>query len=248
MRLHHRFARVFGYDLLHIKRNHPSLESHLDILFRQLGVNLILDVGANAGQYVELLRTYGYKGYVVSFEPVAHNIEELNKKAENDPRWLICPYALGSENQTLDLNVTTISTFSSFHTPNKYAGELFAQKTPIEGVEQVAVKRLDDVFEEVCAFVKEETVVPYLKMDTQGFDLEVLKGAQESIEKIDAFQSEISLIPLYDGMPDYLEALATFRELGFSMTGLYTVTRDHSNQFLVELECVMRRLPPEKAL
>lgn len=243
MRIHRRFAKLFGYDLLHIQRRHPSLEAHLSILFKQIGINLVLDVGANTGQYAKVLRMNGYKGHIVSFEPVARNIEILQKKAENDPKWEICAFGLGSENHKLDINVTQLSTFSSFLTPNKYAGQLFTKDTPIESIEQVAVKRLDDVYEDVCAPIKENSIVPYLKMDTQGYDLEVLKGGEKVIETIEAFQSEISLIPLYDGMPDYLESLGYFKKLGFSMTGMYQVTRDRSNQLLVETECVVRRLP-----
>jgi len=245
MRIHRRFAKLFGYDLLHIKRRHPSLEGHLAILFKQLGINLVLDVGANTGQYAKLLRNNGYKGHIISFEPVARNIELLTTKAKNDPKWTICSYGLGSTSQTLDINVTQLSTFSSFLCPNKYAGQLFTKDTPIDSIEPVEVKSLDTVYDNLCANIKEETIVPYLKMDTQGYDLEVLQGARNVIKYFEAFQSEISLIPLYDGMPDYIEALNYFKEIGFSMTGMYTVTRDRSNQLLVETECVMRRLPKE---
>ncbi len=245
MRIHRRFAKLFGYDLLHIQRRHPSLEAHLTILFKTIGINLVLDVGANTGQYAKLLRNNGYKGHIISFEPVARNIDVLRVKAKNDPKWTICPYGLGSTDQTLDINVTQLSTFSSFLNPNKYAGQLFKKDTPIDSIEPVEVKRLDSVYDALCEKIKEKTVVPYLKMDTQGYDLEVLKGAGNTINNFEAFQSEISLIPLYDGMPDYIEALKYFKELGFSMTGMYTVTRDRSNQLLVETECVMRRLPKQ---
>ncbi len=241
MRFHRRFAKLFGYDLLHIKRRHPSLEAHLGVLFKQIGVNLVLDVGANIGQYAILLRKNGYKGHIISFEPVARNITVLKAKAKNDPRWHVCPYGLGSQKEFLDINVTQLSTFSSFLTPNKYAKQLFAKDTPIESIERVEVKCLDDVYDNLCTLTEIDTVIPYLKMDTQGYDLEVLKGAQIVIQHIEAFQSEISLIPLYADMPDHIDALKYFKELGFSLTGMYQVTRDRSNQLLVEMECVMRK-------
>jgi len=246
MRIHRRFAKLFGYDLLHIKRQHPSLEAHLGVLFKQIGVNLVLDVGANTGQYAELLRGNGYKGYIVSFEPVSKNIAILKRKATNDSRWHICPYGLGSKGQTLDIHVTNLSTFSSFLSPNRYANHLFPEKTPIESIEQVEVKCLDEIYDYICSITPLDTIVPYLKMDTQGYDLEVLEGAKAVMHNIEAFQSEISLIPLYDNMPDHLESLTYFKKLGFSLTGMYQVTRDRSNQLLVEMECVMRKqLTPE---
>ena len=140
--------------------------------------------------------------------------------------------------------MTQLSTFSSFLAPNDYAKQLFPKDTPVESIERVEVKCLDDIYDELCTLVGIETVIPYLKMDTQGYDLEVLKGGQRVIiQGIEAFQSEISLIPLYSDMPDHIEALTYFKELGFSLTGMYQVTRDRSNQLLVEMECVMRKLP-----
>ena len=97
MRFHRRLAKLFGYDLLHIKRRHPSLEAHLGVLFKQIGVNLVLDVGANTGQYANLLRKNGYKGHIFSFEPISKNVAILELKAKDDPRWHICHYSLGSK-------------------------------------------------------------------------------------------------------------------------------------------------------
>lgn len=243
MRLHHRLARLFGYDLVHIRRNHPTVEAHLGLLFEHLKVNLVFDVGGNCGQYVQLLRDNGYSGHIISFEPVAENVEQLNRLATDDKRWVICPYALGAANEVLEINVAQKSTFSSFLTPNQYAEELFAKKAPVKDVERVQVRRLDDVYEELTGSFEESELRPFLKMDTQGYDLEVLAGAQQCLTKINAFQSELSILPLYEGMPDYIQSLQRFRELGYGLSGLYQVTRDHSTGFLVEVECVMQKLP-----
>ena len=102
------------------------------------------------------------------------------------------------------------------------------------------VKRLDDVFPEIISG-KNYTRV-FLKMDTQGYDLKVLAGAAKVLEKVVALQSEISVMPLYEGMPDYIESLGTFKKVGFELTGLYPVSRDPESLTIIELDCVMRRL------
>jgi hypothetical protein len=83
----------------------------------------------------------------------------------------------------------------------------------------------------------------FLKMDTQGFDLQVFAGAKRSLPKVLALQSEISIQPIYEGVPEYLEALEVYTKAGFVISGLYPVSRDKDTLALIELDCVMRRVP-----
>ena len=77
----------------------------------------------------------------------------------------------------------------------------------------------------------------YLKLDTQGYDLEVIKGAENTLGEVRALQSEISILGIYSGMPDYLSSIKVFGEKGFDITGMFSVSRD---KFLrvVEFDCV----------
>jgi hypothetical protein len=79
---------------------------------------------------------------------------------------------------------------------------------------------------------------PYLKLDTQGFDIEVLQGAGESLRMARALQTEASVIGIYKGMPGYVDTIRYLEERGFDITGLYPVSRDSSLR-LVEFDCVM---------
>ena len=80
----------------------------------------------------------------------------------------------------------------------------------------------------------------YLKMDTQGWDLEVLAGASGCLERIQAFQSEVAMHPIYDGMPALHESLSRFQDLGFGVSGLFPVSLD-SNLEVIEFDCVAVR-------
>jgi FkbM family methyltransferase len=242
MRLHRRIPQIFGYDLIHIKRNHPTIESHLKILFGLLDINFVFDVGANDGQFGSMLRQNGYKGYIFSFEPVHTSYENLEKQSSRDPKWVTYNYALGSENKNMEINVTHATAFASFLDPNKYAEDIRAKEVPVTKKEIVEIKKLDDVFEGIISKHPTENNNIFLKMDTQGYDLEVFKGAKNIINKIVALQSEISILPLYEGMPDYLKTITEYRKEGFEITSLHPVTRDDNTMFLVEMDCVMKRI------
>ena len=78
----------------------------------------------------------------------------------------------------------------------------------------------------------------FLKMDTQGFDLEVFAGASQSLGRIRCLLSELSMTPVYDGMPHYLTSLVAFEEKGFVMSGLYPVNRNKDLSF-IEVDCML---------
>ena len=241
MNIHHKIANIFGYDLINVKKNHPTIGSHLSLLFESMGIDLVLDVGANNGGFGRMIRGIGYKGDIVSFEPVRRSFEAISKLGEKDDRWIVFNYALGSEEAELDINVPSSDDFSSFLEVSEYAKGLWKKEFSVVKKEKVKVNKLDNVFDHITRhFPGAENI--FLKMDTQGYDLEVLKGADEVLKHIKALQSEVSILPIYDNMPDYLESMTLFREKGFELTGLYPVSRYIENLLLVEMDCVMRRV------
>src|ERR1700690_3076516 len=111
-----------------------------DILER-LAINCVLDVGANQGQYGLLLRRIGYRGWILSFEPVRSNFQVLEKVAKRHGPWRAYPYALGATTRRLEINVAELSVFSSFLTPKAEApgnAPWFFSKNRTESKEEVA--------------------------------------------------------------------------------------------------------------
>jgi hypothetical protein len=78
----------------------------------------------------------------------------------------------------------------------------------------------------------------FLKMDTQGYDLNVFKGAGEKLDFIIGIESEISFMPIYEGMPHYLESLKVYEDAGFVITGLYPISRKN-DMAVIEMDCMM---------
>lgn len=225
----------FGYDLVRLP--YPgSLGRHLQEIFRDSDINLVCDVGARHGEYSGELRDYGYHGWVASFEPVSENFKTITSNRQGDKRWRGFNMALGSEPAKLEINVTAGSAMSSFHKPNEYAKSEFTEDSVITRTEQVDVQTLAAMLPELKKLVPEPRI--YLKLDTQGFDLEVLKGAEPVLQHVHALQSEVSIKPIYENMPPYAEAIAAYQSHGFELAGLYPVHADKRGA-VIEFDCIM---------
>lgn len=240
-RLKYRIANAFGYELVKIRRTHLTLERHLAEVLRTRAIGCVVDVGANAGQYGRLLRRIGYRGWIVSFEPDPAVFERLEKSARKDPRWLVQRLACGREDGTLPLHRMSSTDLSSFRAPTRRCGERFGSGAAVLGVESVPVRRLDGLADELFDGLGRDQL--FLKMDTQGWDLEVFAGAAGLLDRIEGLQSELSVLPLYEGMPGYLDALAEYRRHGFEPSGFYPVFRDEGSLILGEVDCVLLRRP-----
>lgn len=231
--------KAAGYRFLHFEVDSgPALRFHLRKVLKRLDVNCVLDVGANRGEYAQLLREEGYTGDIISFEPNKETYQYLSEIARKDARWSVHNMALGSEETTQTLNVATISCLSSLLAPTEYAETVFG-KEMIAHTQRIEVKRLDSIYRELVKHISDPRV--FLKMDTQGYDLEVIKGAAGCLQNVLGLQSEISVRPLYENTPNYLESLAEYHSLGFNLTGLFTVNLDSQTFNIVEYDCVMIR-------
>ena len=214
-------------------------ESSLSQVLRRLDVNCVLDVGANQGQYGLMLRGLGYSGYIVSFEPVSEPFQALQAVARHDPKWSAHQWALDAQATRARIHVTRGTDFSSVLQPTGYPIERFGGSAPVERVEQVDVRRLDQVLRDVIAHIDRPRL--FLKTDTQGYDLQVFAGAAGVIDRVLGLQSEIAPVPLYEGAPTMVEALRTFQSAGFELSELSPVSRDPDTARVLEYDCLMVR-------
>jgi FkbM family methyltransferase len=210
---------------------------HVAAVVDMHGINCVLDVGANRGQFGLHLRDAGYRGHIASFEPVPETFAELQRVAARDPSWTAYPWALGREEGSLPMNVVT-DTLSSLLPATSFGARRHPRLREPETVE-VPVRRLDAVIDEVLAPVADPR--PYLKLDTQGYDLEAFGGLGERVADFVAMQSEVALLQIYEGMPRMPEALAAYEAAGFEITALHPVSRDMPTGRVLEFDCVMVR-------
>lgn len=231
-------SRALGYDIMPLRDiKDRDFAIHLGQLFRHLDIDCVLDVGANTGQYHDFLREQvPYAGRIISFEPVRQNIEILRQRQAADAKWTVLGHALGSSRSRATINVMKSDQFSSFRTPDNAAVPEFEGLNETSHSELVEIHRLDDILPALQARHGFRNI--YLKVDTQGFDLEVLAGAAASLPAIRALQTEASIIGIYRDMPDYMQTIRYLNERDFDISGLYPISRDPAMR-LIEFDCVM---------
>jgi FkbM family methyltransferase len=216
---------------------------HLRELFDLLAIDCVLDVGANVGQFYEFLRLHvGYDGPVVSFEPVREMYDGLRTAARTEPAWSVHQLALGEQDGSAEIRVMVERTLSSLLPPNEerlraMGYEKYLRETELARTERIAVRRLDAIFDEV---VPRGASRVFLKSDTQGYDMAVVRGANRCLHRVPALQVELPVREVYRGAPDYLHSLAELASMGYELTGLFPVQRDATLR-VVNLDAVLAR-------
>ena len=210
-------------------------------MLRRLDVNVVLDVGANRGQFGRNLRILGYTGRIVSYEPVSANLDKLREAAEGDQDWLVEPMALGDVDSTTDIHVSAgAGVLSSLLDSNEFGRKRFTNmRDEVAARETIQVRRLDAVCGRAVAGIDHPRL--FLKLDTQGYDLQALAGAGDRLRDVVAMQSEVSCIPIYEGMPHLTQQIATYEEAGFASAGMFPVSWDHETLAVIEFDVLMVR-------
>jgi FkbM family methyltransferase len=184
-------------------------------MLRHYGINTVFDVGANVGQYAGEIRHFGYGGTIHSFEPLTPAFQLLSTAAKNDPRWQTHPIALGSSPGEGEINVSQNSYSSSLRDlmPEHLSS---APESAYVGKEKITISTVAEQFGALAISNRDV----WLKIDTQGFEREVLLGAEPVLSQIKVIQIEISLQPLYDQGMQLEESLAYFLAKGYDLVGL----------------------------
>jgi FkbM family methyltransferase len=239
-----RAAVVYDAQIAQQRANHyqkaltaHQSEQHLMWVFRRLGINCVLDVGANEGQFAEQIRRAGYTGRIVSYEPVAHLLAALREKAGADPAWLVEGCALGDEEGTAQINVVE-GTMSSLLPASEFGRE-WSNRLGKSRPETIRIRRLDAVLDDAIRGLDDPRI--FLKMDTQGYDLATVHGAGDRLSEVVGLQSEVSCVPIYDGMPRMTEQLDAYEAEGFAISAMFPVSRHVRTMRVIEFDVVMVR-------
>lgn len=176
-------------------------------------INLVFDVGANTGGFAKELREIGYRGRIVSFEPVSTVWERLKETSRNDPMWEVAPRcAIGSEDGEIEIHISAASASSS--ALNILDSHLAAApQSKYIGSETAPLWRLDTVAPD---YLRPDSVV-LIKIDTQGFEGPVLRGASELIKTAIGLHLELTLVPLYQNQLLFDSLLPQVLSAGFEM-------------------------------
>lgn len=212
---------------------------HLRRFFAHFAIDCVFDVGANAGQYASMLRTrVGYRGPIISYEPIPELAAQIRVAAARDPAWFVEELALDAVEDQATLNVFASDRFSSLHSASAVAEQQFREKVKLERRIEVRTATLAGEltrYREQLGFER-----PFLKMDTQGHDVSVALGAGERLREFVGLQSELAIGRLYVDAPGYAEALEFYRDRGFELSALVPNNLGHFPR-LLEIDCIMFR-------
>ncbi|MDH5546807.1 MAG: FkbM family methyltransferase [Gammaproteobacteria bacterium] len=201
-----------GYDLSRFEPGGNSLARRKKLL-ETFGIDVVFDVGANRGFYAREMRTaIGYSGKIVSFEPLSGTFSQLQKTSSNDKNWIAVNCALGDKAGKVEINVSD-NTYSSSLLPMMKNHLDSAPYSKYVRTETVEVKTIDDIFDDYCS--SENNI--YLKIDSQGYEEKILKGAKNRLSLIDTVQLEMSLVPLYEGELLFGELHKLLTEKGYTL-------------------------------
>lgn len=193
---------------------HALIERRLKLL-KHYKINLLFDVGANAGGYGQIMRKFGFQGRIVSFEPLYPAFKKLKEKVAKDSLWQVENFALGNRKGKLKINVSENSVSSSILEMLQLVTDV-APGAGYIGSEEINIYRLDDVF---YRYYKAGDSV-FLKIDTQGYEKKILKGAVKSLKNIAGLQVETSLVPLYQGETLMHDMVRFIKKLGYTMMSI----------------------------
>lgn len=203
---------------------------------RDLGATTILDIGANTGQFAEEAFKAGWAGKIVSFEPVSTaHAGLLARAAPYGDRWIVpSAMAIGSQDMDSEINVSANVVSSSLLPVNAASTSVIAE-TGYTGTETIHVRRLDGVIDPAWGG-------PFaIKIDTQGFELEVVKGAAETLGRTMVIMAEMSLAPLYDGGVRFDELSSHILAAGFRCIALTEGFADYDRNEVLQVDGVFVR-------
>jgi FkbM family methyltransferase len=240
MSIKHEFRKFLwkaGYDVSRFTPTSHPIARRQQIL-ESYEIDTVLDIGANSGQFAQQLRgDIGYTHRILSFEPLSTAFELLKANAKDDPAWEVFNCAIGDTEEKREINIAGNSYSSSLL--NMLPTHLkSAPDSKYIGKEVIDIKTLDSLFGDLCKTAKNV----YMKIDTQGFESKVLKGAEKSLAHINTVQMEMSLVPLYDGESSFNEMCILMSKKGYTLVAIENGFSDQASGQLFQVDGIFHRL------
>jgi FkbM family methyltransferase len=217
---------------IEVGRHRPASARRIRLL-TDMGVKTVLDIGANIGQYAAELRSSGYDGTILSFEPLAVPFSELLARSRTDSDWQAYRLALGDNDGEAVLYVASNLASSSLLAMRR-EHEAGAPEVTMIGTETSRVARLDAL--NLC-------IQPpaMLKLDVQGYEDRVLDGAAKTLRNVALIECELSLDELYEGQPTFRHMIDLLGDSGFKIIDLDPFFYDKTDGRVLSVDAMFRR-------
>jgi len=228
--------RSFGFDL---HRLSPGANASFQLLkgLNRFGVDVVFDIGANVGQFSTELRSVGFDGRIVSFEPLPDAYETLIQAASSDRLWDVhSRVAIGDFDGEIEINIAGNSVSSSV-LPMLEAHSSAAEGSAYVGKARTPIIRLDSIARQ---YIKASEKY-FIKVDTQGFEWQVLDGARETLANAQGVLLELSLVPLYEGQKLWMEMIGRLKADGFTLWAIQKGFTDPRDGRTLQMDAIFFR-------
>ena len=232
-----KLVQAVGYD---VRKYRPYDDSfrRLQVSLQRREVTLILDVGANIGQFARTIRRVGYRGRIVSFEPLSDAHAKLLAAARHDPLWTVASRcALGSRPGKVQINIAANSQSSSIlkMLERHVSGD---PKSAYIGGESVEMMTLDSFLAGERDLAKSAIA---LKIDTQGYEAEVLAGLHRWSDCVRVIVIEMSLAALYEGEATFLDLYRAIQDRGYRCISIERGFTDPRTYEVLQVDAIFER-------
>ena len=233
----HRTLRRLGFVIRRLESSNDEYQVIKDAL-RASRADVVFDVGANIGQYGDLILETGFAGDLISFEAIPEVHERLVAHARARSRkWIVAPCAaLGSKAGETVINIAGNSVSSSL-LPMRSEHVDAAPESAYVRAQAVRIERLDELARSLVGPDRRLMI----KVDTQGYELEVLAGATGLLPQTSALQLELSLVPLYEGAPTFADAIDYMKSRGFELFSIAPGFKDRRTGRLLQMDGIFLR-------
>jgi FkbM family methyltransferase len=206
------------------------------ILMQRRGIDVVLDVGANKGQFGMALRTHCYTGRIISFEPLSDAFRTLSETAAGDALWSCHQLGLGDLDGTATINVSANSHSSSILPVSARSLEIEPSIQFIRS-EEIRIRRLDGL---LSSMVEPDNRI-YLKVDTQGYETKVLAGARGVLERLALIQLEVSFFPVYEGEVLAGDVINLMDSIGYRIVSFEPGWEDSATSELLQVDLIFAK-------
>lgn len=223
--------RTAGID---VRRYRPA-ERRRAALMERVGIRTVLDVGANVGQYGREIRAAGFRGRIVSVEPLDDAFRQLSLASASDDRWTCVNVAASDRAGTSTIHVAANSASSSL-LPMASIHAAAAPEARTTGTRNVTLSRLDDLDE-----LRGLPPPWMIKLDVQGHEAAALRGAEGILHRVSLVELELSVRELYDGAPVLREMLGRMSEYGYELVRLEPGFHDPRDGTILQFDGLFER-------
>lgn len=228
-----KILKKFDLKILKISKNQNSFEILLKLI-KKHNIDLTLDIGANIGQFAIKLRDQGYNDKIISFEPLKKEHDQLKNISQNDKLWEVyARCAIGDIDGNAEINISSYSPSSSilnFSEDHKKA----RKDAKFIGKESIKMFKLDTIAN--ILNINKKNI--FLKIDTQGYENNIIKGADNILKNCKILFCEVSLKRLYEGQELWIKTIELLKDKGFLISFIENSVFDKNTHELLQADIV----------